>query len=45
MASVVEGVWLNQALTGEHPTQADQPAVEAMRTAMQMLWQGATEPR
>ncbi len=45
MASVIEGVWLNQALTPEHPTQADHPAVEAMRIAVKMLWQGATEPR
>jgi hypothetical protein len=45
IASAIEGVWLNQALTSEHPTRADHPAVDAMRTAVQMLWQGATEPR
>ena len=45
MVSLVEGVWLNQGLTDEHPTRDDAPAVEAMRTAIKMLWQGATRPR
>lgn len=44
IASTVEGVWLNQALTGDHPTRERAPAVDAMRNALQMVWDGATQP-
>jgi hypothetical protein len=44
MASLVEGVWLNQALTNAHPTRQDRSDVDAMRTAVRMVWEGATEP-
>jgi AcrR family transcriptional regulator len=44
MSNLVEGLWLNQCLSSEHPTRADAPAVQAARHALRMLWQGATEP-
>ncbi len=44
IASAIEGVWLNQALTGEHPTRQHTPAVDAMRNALRMVWDGATRP-
>jgi hypothetical protein len=44
IASVVEGVWLNQSLAAGHPTRDDSKPVDAMRTALKMLWQGATQP-
>ncbi len=44
MASAREGVWLNQALTGDHPTRQEAPTVDAMRNALRMVWDGATRP-
>ena len=44
MASTIEGVWLNQALTGDHPTRQQTPTVDAMRNALKMVWEGATRP-
>ncbi len=44
MNSLVEGLWLNQCLTAEHPTRAGLAAAEAARNAFRMLWQGATRP-
>ena len=44
MASAREGVWLNQALTADHPTRQQAPTVDAMRNALRMIWDGATRP-
>ncbi len=44
MASLVEGLWLNQCLSHEHPTRAGVPTAQASRSAIRMLWQGATQP-
>ena len=43
MRSMIEGVWLNQCLTREHPTSPGTPSVQGMREALRMTWQGATE--
>jgi hypothetical protein len=42
LASLVEGLWLNQCLTREHPNSPTLPAVDAARVALAMLWRGAT---
>jgi hypothetical protein len=44
MNSLVEGLWLNQCLSRDHPTREGAPVAEAARTALRMLWQGATQP-
>ena len=44
LVSAIEGVWLNQALSGDHPTRLQDPAVDAMRNALRMIWEGATRP-
>jgi hypothetical protein len=43
VASLVDGVWLNQCLTGRHPTDAKAPIAELLRRSGPMLWRGATE--
>lgn len=42
IVSLVEGLWLNQCLTREDSTSPGRPAIEAARTALRMLWRGAT---
>ena len=42
--SLREGLWLNQCLSREHSTRAGVDRAEAARTALTMLWQGATRP-
>ncbi|WP_020177620.1 hypothetical protein [Methylopila sp. M107] len=44
MASMVEGVWLNQCLTTRHPRDASEPISTVLRRAGSMLWLGATLP-
>ncbi|HZT21084.1 MAG TPA: hypothetical protein VFA23_16855 [Dongiaceae bacterium] len=44
-ANLIEGVWLNQCLTGAHPCDAAQPIATALCRAGRMLWLGATKPR
>ncbi len=44
MQSMIEGLWINQCLTPEHPTRPGEPTVHAARNALRMLWQGATQP-
>jgi hypothetical protein len=44
MRSLVEGLWLNQCLSDRHPTSEGEPAAQAARTALRMLWEGATRP-
>jgi hypothetical protein len=45
MASMVEGVWLNQCLTSRHPTEAAEPIATLLRRSGRLLWLGATVPR
>jgi hypothetical protein len=41
LASMVEGVWLNQCLTTRHPTDASQPIATLLRRSGLLLWRGA----
>jgi hypothetical protein len=45
VASLVEGSWLNQCLTAQHPTEPSEPIATALRRSGLLLWRGATEPR
>jgi hypothetical protein len=42
-ASLIEGVWLNQCLTGTHPRDPDLPISEVLVRAGLMLWRGAVQ--
>jgi hypothetical protein len=44
-ASLIEGVWLNQCLTAQHPAEPSEPVATVLRRAGRMLWLGATEQR
>ena len=44
MRSTIEGVWLNQCLTRDHPTRPGTASVQALRDGLRMLWEGATRP-
>jgi hypothetical protein len=44
LASLVEGVWLDQCLTRVHPTDPEQPIATVLRRGGRMLWRGATRP-
>ena len=44
VASLIEGVWLNQCLTRHHPCDPSEPIATVLRRAGRMLWLGATEP-
>ena len=44
MMSMIEGLWLNQCLTREHPTSPGTPSARGMRDSLLMIWQGATQP-
>jgi hypothetical protein len=43
VASVIEGVWLNQCLTARHPTDPAEPIATALCRTGRLLWHGATE--
>ncbi len=45
LASMIEGVWLNQCLTRRHPADRAEPIATALRRSGRLLWLGATEPR
>ena len=45
VASLIEGVWLNQCLTIHHPCDPTEPISTALRRSGRLLWLGATEPR
>jgi hypothetical protein len=45
IASLTEGVWLNQCLTRTHPSDPTQPIAELLRRSGRLLWAGATRPR
>lgn len=44
VASLIEGVWLNQCLTGRHPCDPSQPISIVLRRSGRLLWLGATAP-
>ena len=44
IASMIEGVWLNQCLTTSHPSDPSEPIATALRRSGLLLWRGATEP-
>jgi hypothetical protein len=44
MAGFIEGLWLHQCLTLQHPFSIEEPISTVARRAGLMLWQGATEP-
>lgn len=44
MASLIEGVWLNQCLTGDHPTRPGAGPAAHLRRSGHLLWRGATAP-
>ncbi len=45
IASLVEGVWLNQCLTSRHPSDPSEPIATLLRRSGRLLWLGATRPR
>jgi hypothetical protein len=44
LASLIEGVWLNQCLTARHPSEASEPIATVLRRSGRLLWLGATRP-
>jgi len=44
VASLIEGVWLNQCLTKRHPGDRDEPIAMVLRRSGRLLWLGAVEP-
>jgi hypothetical protein len=44
MRSMLEGIWLNQCLTPEHPTRPGEPSMVGAQQALRMIWLGATQP-
>jgi hypothetical protein len=44
LASMVEGVWLNQCLTVSHPSDPAEPIATVLRRSGRMLWRGAIQP-
>ena len=44
VASLTEGVWLNQCLTRHHPGDPGEPIATVLLRAGRLLWRGATEP-
>jgi hypothetical protein len=44
LASLVEGVWLNQCLTRRHPSDPSEPVATLLRRSGRLLWLGALAP-
>jgi hypothetical protein len=44
VASMIEGVWLNQCLTERHPSDPSEPIATMLRRSGRLLWLGATAP-
>jgi hypothetical protein len=44
VASLVEGVWLNQCLTDHHPSDPAEPIATLLVRSGRLLWLGATQP-
>ncbi len=45
LASMVEGVWLNQCLTTRHPSDPSEPIATVLRRSGRLLWRGAIVSR
>jgi len=45
VASLIEGVWLNQCLTKHHPCDPAEPIVTQLLRSGRLLWRGAIETR
>jgi hypothetical protein len=43
VASLIEGVWLNQCLTRRHPCDPSEPIATLLLRSGRLLWRGATE--
>lgn len=41
LASMIEGVWLNQCLTLRHPVDASEPITTALVRSGRMIWRGS----
>ena len=44
VASLIEGVWLNQCLTSRHPCDPSEPIATILRRSGRLLWRGAIAP-
>jgi hypothetical protein len=44
VASLIEGVWLNQCLNQRHPFDPEQPIATFLQRSGRLLWEGATQP-
>jgi hypothetical protein len=44
VASLIEGVWLNQCLTSRHPVDMSEPISTSLRRSGRLLWRGAIGP-
>jgi hypothetical protein len=44
IVSLVEGVWLNQCLTRQHPSEPAEPIATLLHRSGRLLWLGATVP-
>jgi hypothetical protein len=44
LASLIEGVWLNQCLSTKHPCDPSEPVATSLRRSGRLLWLGAIEP-
>jgi hypothetical protein len=44
LASMVEGVWLNQCLTTRHPCDPAEPIATELLRSGRLIWRGAVEP-
>jgi hypothetical protein len=42
-ASLIEGVWLNQCMTANNPSDDSEPIAASLRRSGELLWVGATE--
>jgi hypothetical protein len=45
VAQLVEGAWLNQCLSRQHPLRPERPISDALTCSGLLLWRGATKPR
>lgn len=44
LASLIEGIWLNQCLTTHHPSDPAEPVATLLLRSGRLLWRGAVEP-
>jgi hypothetical protein len=43
LASLIEGVWLNQCLATQHPSDSSEPIATVLRRGGRLLWRGAVD--